>query len=687
MTIDGTDEVLRYAENLPVSPEEAVEPAIALAAAPHQRNAFRRLIKKPGPAIALVYIIVIAFCAVFRSWVAPYNPDEQDIPNKFATPSWQHWAGTDNLGRDILSRLIYGAWTSLQVAIAVIVISMAVSLVIGLFSGYIGGKTDNALMRVVDGGLAFPPLVLAIAVAGILGKETKYIILSLSIVFVFGLTRLVRGTTLAVREEPFVEASRASGSRTHRILAFRILPNVRSPLLVAATFGIAGVLIAEAGLAYLGLGNPPPAASWGKMLQNAYETSLYQASWQLIPPGIAIAITVFAFTILGEGLRDVLGTGQSARARRAERRGLTTVQRPPAGPEPGDTPTPEAPRPSDPALGAALPTGRDDALLSIEHLAVEFTTTRGAARVVDDVSLAIRPGETVGLVGESGSGKTVTSLSVMRLVPSPPGRIVAGNIFFEGQDLLGLNFKQMRELRGTKISMIFQDPMTSLDPTFTVGSLLIEAQTLHGSVSRKQARARAMELLELVGIPAPEARLRQYPHQLSGGLRQRVMIAVALANRPQLLIADEPSTALDVTIQAQILDLLRSLQRELGMAMLFVTHDLGVIADLCDRVAVMYAGQVVEQASVHDLFERPQHPYTAGLLGAMPQVGLLGERLTVIPGQVPLPHQMPTGCRFAARCEHAVDGCRAEAVPLTTASTREVRCVRSAALELRGAPE
>jgi len=401
------------------------------------------------------------------------------------------------------------------------------------------------------------------------------------------------------------------------------------------------------------------------MLRNAYDTSLYQARWQLIPPGIAIALTVFAFTILGEGLRDVLGTGQGARAQRKERRGLTTVARPDAG----------------------LPTANDDALLSIEHLAVEFTTARGAARVVDNVSLSIRPGETIGLVGESGSGKTVTSLSVMRLVPSPPGRIVAGNIWVEGQDVLALNFKQMRELRGRKISMIFQDPMTSLDPTFTVGSLLLEAQTLHGSVSRSQARARAIELLELVGIPAPEARLRQYPHQLSGGLRQRVMIAVALANEPQLLIADEPSTALDVTIQAQILELLKTLQRELGMAVLFVTHDLGVIADLCDRVAVMYAGQIVEQASVHDLFERPQHPYTAGLLGAMPQVGLLGERLTVIPGQVPLPHQMPGGCRFAARCDYVVDDCRTTPVPLTADNRREVRCIRAAELELRGAPE
>jgi peptide/nickel transport system permease protein len=667
--IDGTDEVLRYAENVPLSPEEAVEPSIELAGAPRRRGAFKRLIRKPGPVVAMVYIGILAFVAIFRGWVAPYDPNEQDIPNKFATPSWEHWVGTDNLGRDLLSRLIYGAWTSLLVAVSVIVIAMVVSLVIGMFSGYVGGRTDNILMRITDGGLSFPPLVLAIAVAGILGRETKYVILSLSIVFVFGLTRLVRGTTLAVREEPFIEASRSSGSRLHRILFHRVLPNVRSPLIVAATFGIAGALIAEAGLAYVGLGKPPPDASWGQMLRNAYDTALYQARWQLLVPGIAIALTVFAFTVLGEGLRDVLGTGQSARARRTERRGLTTAE----------IAAPAVERPA----ALAVPSARDDALLSIEHLAVEFVTERGAARVVDDVSLAIRPGETVGLVGESGSGKTVTSLSVMRLVPSPPGRVVDGSIFFDGRDLLRLSFKQMRELRGTRISMIFQDPMTSLDPSFTVGNLLREAQTLHG-VPRKQARARAIELLELVGIPAPEARLRQYPHQLSGGLRQRVMIAVALANQPELLIADEPSTALDVTIQAQILDLLRSLQRELGMAMLFVTHDLGVIADLCDRVAVMYAGQIVEQASVHDLFERPQHPYTAGLLGAMPQVGLLGERLTVIPGQVPLPHQMPDGCRFADRCNHAREVCRAEPVSLTTASDREVRCIRAPELELRG---
>jgi peptide/nickel transport system permease protein len=686
MTIDGTDEVLRYADNIAVSPDEAVEAAIEFVALPKRKGAFKRLISRPGPAIALGYLILLALAAALAPWIAPYDPNKLDIPNRLATPSWSHPLGTDDLGRDLLSRLLYGARISLSVSLIVVAIAMAVSLLFGMISGYAGGATDNLIMRVTDAGLSFPALVLAIAISGILGPEEIRIppwsgklqvtlpgsvIIALSIVFVFGLTRLVRGTTLAVREEPFIEASRASGSRMARILSHRILPNVRSPMLIATTFGIAAVMVAEAGLAYLGLGLRPPAASWGAMLRNAYDRSLYQASWQLLVPGLAIAITIFAFTTVGEGLRDVLGLGRSGKAKRAERRGLTTVERPTG----------------DPKTGAvdSVPVVADDALLSIEHIAVEFRTDRGLARVVDDVSLRIKPGEMVGLVGESGSGKTVTSLSVMRLVPSPPGRIAEGAVLFEGQDLLGYSFNQMRSIRGKKISMIFQDPMTSLDPTFTIGYLLREAQQLHSKVSRDKARARSIELLDLVGIPAPDARLRQYPHQLSGGLRQRVMIAIALANEPQLLIADEPTTALDVTIQAQILDLLRSLQRELGMAVLFVTHDLGVIADLCDRVAVMYAGQIVEEASVHDLFEHPQHPYTEGLLNAMPQVGRIDERLAVIRGQVPLPHEMPIGCRFAARCNYALDICRAGPVPLTNGSTSDVRCVRASALTLRGA--
>ena len=666
--IDGTDDLLRYAENVPVTPDEAVEAAIEFVALPKRKGAFRRLLRRPGPTIALVYLVILGFSAVFAKWVAPYDPDQQDIPNRLATPSWSHWLGTDDLGRDFLSRIMYGARVALVVSVSVIGKAVAIAGLVGLVWGYTGGAVDNVIMRVADGGLSFPPLVLALAVAGILGPGTENVILALSIVFVFGLTRLVRGTALAIREEPFIEASRAAGSRTRRILGHRVLPNVRSPLLIAATFGIAAVLLAEAGLAYLGLGPRPPTASWGSMLRQAYDRTLYSASWQLLVPGAAIAITIFAFNVLGDGLRDVLGVGRSKKAKRSERRGLTTVTRPaaPAG-----------------AAVAGAPT--DGALLQIDGLCVEFVGERGASRVVEQVSLAIKPGETVGLVGESGSGKTVTSLSVMRLVPSPPGRIVGGHIWFEGRDLLDQSFKDMRELRGTGISMVFQDPMTSLDPAFTIGSQLVEAQRLHKRLTKAQARGRAIELLELVGVPAPEARLRQFPHQLSGGLRQRVMIAIALANEPRLLIADEPTTALDVTVQAQILELLKRLQRELGMAILFVTHDLGVIADLCDRVAVMYAGQIVEEASVHELFARPQHPYTEGLLNAMPQVGRLDERLAVIPGQVPLPHQMPMGCRFAARCEYAQPECSTAPVALVEHAGSLVRCTRVDELTLRGA--
>jgi oligopeptide/dipeptide ABC transporter ATP-binding protein len=328
---------------------------------------------------------------------------------------------------------------------------------------------------------------------------------------------------------------------------------------------------------------------------------------------------------------------------------------------------------------------KEEALLSVEHLAVEFATDAGMSRVVEDVSLAIRPGETVGLVGESGCGKTVTSLSVMRLVSSPPGRIVSGSIWFESEDLLAKSLKQMREIRGAKISMIFQDPMTSLDPAFTIGSQMIGAQRSHQDVSKAEASARAVELLDHVGIPAAKTRIRQFPHELSGGMRQRVMIAMALANKPKLLIADEPTTALDVTVQAQVLELLSSLQQEFGMAVLFVTHDLGVIAEVCDRVAVMYAGQIVEESSVHNLFAHPKHPYTEGLLGAMPQVGRLGERLSVIRGQVPPAYATPIGCRFAERCDYAVEACVVEPIALETNASTQARCRRVAELTLRGA--
>jgi peptide/nickel transport system ATP-binding protein len=308
-------------------------------------------------------------------------------------------------------------------------------------------------------------------------------------------------------------------------------------------------------------------------------------------------------------------------------------------------------------------------LLEIRGLKTRFSVEEGSVLAVDDVSFSLPPGGTLGVVGESGCGKSVTALSVMRLVPDPPGRVVAGEIRFKGRDLLALPEQEMRRIRGNQISMVFQEPMTSLNPVYTVGEQIGEAARLHQGLDRKQARARAVEMLRQVGIPAPEQRVDAYPHQLSGGMRQRVMIAMALACNPELVIADEPTTALDVTIQAQILDLLKRLQAERGMAVMLITHDLGVVAESCDAVVVMYAGRVVEQAPVRALFRQPAHPYTAGLLRSIPsfhdvQGGAAGARLKTIPGMVPSLRNLPVGCRFRDRCERALEICAKVDPPL-----------------------
>ena len=302
-------------------------------------------------------------------------------------------------------------------------------------------------------------------------------------------------------------------------------------------------------------------------------------------------------------------------------------------------------------------------LLEINELRTYFFTDVGVLPSVDGVSYSVERGETLGVVGESGSGKSVTALSILRLIPEPPGRIVSGEILFEGTDLTKITAKEMRQIRGNDISVIFQEPMTSLNPVYTVGNQIVEAILLHQNLDYAEARRLAIEMLNKVGIPAPEKRIDEYPHQMSGGMKQRVMIAMALACRPKLLIADEPTTALDVTIQAQILELLKSLQREVGMSIVFITHDLAVVAETCDHVAVMYAGRIVEYASVIELFEAPSHPYTIGLFKSIPSVkvaaeGADDEPLYMIQGMVPRPQDFPTGCRFRTRCEFATEQCR-----------------------------
>jgi peptide/nickel transport system ATP-binding protein len=313
-------------------------------------------------------------------------------------------------------------------------------------------------------------------------------------------------------------------------------------------------------------------------------------------------------------------------------------------------------------------------LLRVEGLTVGFNTEQGPVRVVEDVSFALNPGHTMGLVGESGCGKSVTAQTIMRLLPSPPSHIAAGRILFDGEDLASIPLKRMQKIRGDRIGMVFQEPMTSLNPTLRIGEQIAEPLMLHRGMRYREAEAEVIRVLKQVGIGNAERRLMQYPHELSGGLRQRVMIALAIICNPQILIADEPTTALDVTIQAQIMELLKALQRELGLAILLITHDLGMVAEMCETIAVMYAGRIVETGPTAEVFSRPHHPYTAGLLNSSPRRVRKGERLPSIPGLVPPPGARGPGCSFAARCERSTPRCRTELPPLAASGALAAAC-------------
>ncbi len=326
-------------------------------------------------------------------------------------------------------------------------------------------------------------------------------------------------------------------------------------------------------------------------------------------------------------------------------------------------------------------------ILEVKNLETSFRVEEGVVKAVDNVSFDVYAGKTLGIVGESGCGKSVTSLSIMRLIPNPPGKISGGEILYKGKNLLNFSAAEMRAIRGNEISMIFQEPMTSLNPVFTIGNQLEEAIALHQDLDRKQVREKSIEMLKLVGIPGPEKRIDDYPHQLSGGMRQRVMIAMALSCNPQVLIADEPTTALDVTIQAQILELLKELQDRVGMAMILITHDLGVVAEVCDEVIVMYAGKVAEQGTVEEIFKNPKHPYTKGLLNSIPTLAkdpsgkVKKKRLETIPGIVPSLLDLPKGCRFQDRCTYVIDACRTTEPELRVIGPdaqlpHAIRCIR-----------
>jgi peptide/nickel transport system ATP-binding protein len=699
-----------------------LEPLADLAG-PAVRRRFWRTFLSDGWAVAgLLFLVLVTVAAVFAPDIAPHGYSSQDLLAINAGPSANHWFGTDDLGRDVLSRIIWGGRVSLRATFEIVILAIVVALPLGLLAGFLRGWVDSVTMRVMDALFSFPPLVLALTVSALLGASLNNVAVAIAIVFVPSFVRLIRGEVIAIREEAYVESAQSLGARPGRIMRTHVLPNVASPIIIQVALALGFALLAEAGLSFLGIGVQPPTPSWGDMLNEAYQF-IFTAPWALVFPGLAIMLTVLSFNMVADGLRDAIGVGsvrtapRGVRSRMRDRRAARAASSPapatsdggaPGVPSPfdgsrnGTTAEPASLRPASPRP-ASSGLVRHGALLSVEDLRVEFDINGRSQPVVEDLSFAIEPGRTLGLVGESGSGKTVSALAIMGLLPRRVARVTRGAVHFEGRNLLELDHKALRSLRGDRMAMIFQDPMTSLNPAFTVGNQIAEQVRAHRDVSRAEAKRIAVEMLGRVEIPDAVRRSGDYPHQFSGGMRQRVMIAMALSCSPRLLIADEPTTALDVTTESQILDLLHTLSVEESMAMIFVTHDLGVIAEIADEVVVMYAGQKVEQATARHLFVRPRHPYTEALLTSMPQSTPIGQPLPVIPGVVPRPEDFPSTCRFRDRCGFAVEACGSTVIELRPVGTGPdgtdpdgtnaaddpesgwVRCLRQDELHLAGA--
>ena len=601
----------------------------------------------PGALVA-----AILFVALFAPFLDLPNPVRQDVARRLSGTIPGSPLGRDEFGRDVLSRLIWGARTSLGVAFASAVVAGLIGTLLGLIGGWFRGLGELLTVRMVDVILCFPPILLALLVVTLLGPGAGTLILVLSVLYVPGFARVAYAEVLSARSHDYVEAVRALGAPTGRILIRTILPNIAGPVLVQFSLAVAAAVVVESGLSFLGLGVVPPAPSWGLMIRGARAT-MEQAPLLLLWPCLALTLTILAMNLLCDALRDAVDPRtQSARPRlRAADRLL-----------PGLLPPPSS---------------QAETVLDVRGLTVEIGTPLGPIRPVDDVSLVVRAGETHAIVGESGSGKSLTATAVMGLLPSE-ARPVAGAAWFAERDLLGLPEPELRQLRGGAIAMVFQDPMSSLNPVHRAGVQVAEAVCAHQDLPPAKVRERALDLFRRVGIADPERRLNAYPHELSGGMRQRVMIAMAIANRPALLIADETTTALDVTVQAQILDLLAELKRETGTALIFITHSLAVVAEIADRVTVMYAGQVVEQGPVATVFGGPLHPYTKALLAAVHEADTAP---VGIAGVVPQPHLFPAGCRFAPRCPHAIAACEVTPPPLEEAGPdRSVRCIRWAEL-------
>ncbi|MGI5128798.1 dipeptide/oligopeptide/nickel ABC transporter permease/ATP-binding protein [Pseudonocardia sp. CA-107938] len=556
---------------------------------PTPAGALRRFLADPlGVACAVVLLLIVVVTAA-APLLPLADPARIDLFGTLAPPSGQHWLGTDSSGRDVLSRLVWGGQVNLLGAALAVAISAVLGVSTGLVAGYYGRWFDTTSTAVTSMLQALPAIVVLLAVRATVGPSTWIAMSVFGVLLSVGFFRIVRSAVQAVRGELYVDAARVSGLSDARIIGRHVLIVVRAPIIIQCA-RVAGIAIAvQAGLQFLGVGdNSLP--SWGAMINEGFR-KLALAPLLVLWPALVVGLVCAGLMLLSNALRDAL-----------EDRGTTAPVRV----------TPSAPRPAAPVEDAP-----GDHLLVVRDLDVSYPAPDGGRRtVVQGVTLHVDAGEVLGLVGESGSGKTQTAFAVLGLLPEG-GSVTAGSIRFDGRELTGLNRAERAALRGSEIAYVPQEPLSNLDPAFRIGYQLVTPMRAKLGLDRRRARERALELLARVGIADPQRTFAAYPHEISGGMAQRVLIAGAVSCEPRLLIADEPTTALDVTVQAEVLDLLRDLQRELKMGVVLVTHNFGVVADLCDRVAVMQQGRVVETGAVDALFAAPQHPYTQSLLAAM----------------------------------------------------------------------
>jgi peptide/nickel transport system permease protein len=560
-----------------------------------------RLLRRPLALMALLWLAFVAIGAAFAGQLSSYDPLDQDLLSIKQLPGAEHLLGTDALGRDVLSRLLHGALASLFGVLQALIVVTLVGVPLGLTGGYFAGWWDRVVVQYVSLLQSIPVVVILLSVLSIFGQSMTAAMVTLGVIGSAGVSRVVRSVTLAVREELYIAAAWISGLSDFRIIATHVLPRIFGPVVVQLSLFACISVIVQAGINFLGLGVPPPKPSWGGMVFEA-SASISDHPWLLVPTGGVLALTILGLGILGDSLRDtaVETWASASTARKAPVRTATPV-----------TDASEA------------------TVLALRDLEIVTGDGDAVRKLVDRVGFDLKRGETLGIVGESGSGKTLTVLSLIGLLPAGT-RVASGRVLFDGATIDLTDEARLKSLRGGRIGMIFQEPMAALDPCFTVGHHLAEVIKLYQGGRRGAVQRRVIELLTQVKIADPEDVARRYPHQISGGMAQRVGIARALAAEPKLLLADEPTTALDVTVQAEILELIRNLSASRDMAVIIVTHDWGVVADLCDRAMVLYRGRPIETAPVVDLFEKPQHPYTRALLMANPHASTPGAPLPTI---------------------------------------------------------